>query len=139
MIWKNLPGIEKYYEVSNTGLVRRKQIPVIDRNGVPRKFVQRILKSLLDKKGYHRIRISERQIRYTIKVHRSVAIAFIPNPENKEQVNHIDGDKNNNCVENLEWVTNIENMRHAFAIGIFKERDKNTILNIKHMRDKLCR
>lgn len=60
----------------------------------------------------------------TVLVHRLVASAFIPNPDGKPQVNHIDGDKQNNCVANLEWVTSHENHIHAVALGLSKGKRK---------------
>lgn len=74
----------------------------------------------LDGRGYHFVFIYADGIKKQEKVHRLVATYFIPNIERKPQVNHIDGDKNNNCVYNLEWVTQSENMKHAFKIGLCK-------------------
>lgn len=73
-------------------------------------------------KGYPLVDLS--QNRRSVKVHRLVAIAFIPNPKNKPQVNHINGIKTDNRVENLEWVTNSENQLHAIKIGLKRSLSK---------------
>lgn len=83
---------------------------VITKNGeVINKHNGRILKPQLNGKGYLRVSIGK-QLMF---VHRLVAQKYVPNPENKLQVNHKDGNKLNNCYENLEWVTNQENRNHA--------------------------
>ena len=80
----------------------------------------RVLKSMTDSKGYERVRLTVDRKKYSLKVHREVAKAFIPNPENKPQVNHIDGNKSNNAASNLEWVTNAENAHHAMENGLWE-------------------
>jgi uncharacterized cupredoxin-like copper-binding protein len=67
------------------------------------------LKQTITERGYHRIKLSFK----TIRVHRVVAELYIPNPDNKSDVNHKDGNKSNNSVSNLEWLTHKENMEHA--------------------------
>lgn len=73
-----------------------------------------------DSKGYLFANLYKDGARSTKRVHRLVAETFIPNPENKPEVNHIDGDKHNNNVDNLEWVTKEENCRHAWDNGFVK-------------------
>lgn len=70
-----------------------------------------------DKFGYMKVCLSNKGKEKQKKIHRIVAEAFIPNPLNKPQVNHIDGNKKNNCVWNLEWCTNSENMHHMYECG----------------------
>lgn len=88
------------------------------------KTPEKIMTLQKDKKGYKCVILHKNAKPYARKVHRLVAMAFIPNPANLPQVNHKDTNKENNCVENLEWVTGIENMRHAFANGCFKRTER---------------
>ena len=103
--WRDTYIYGEQYQVSNTGLVRNK-------------LTGHILTLREDNKGYLRVRLSLHDKKATAKVHRLVAIAFIPNPYGKPQVNHIDTDKHNNNVQNLEWVTNGENQIHAYKTGL---------------------
>lgn len=120
-IWKEIDGFDKY-QVSNLGRVKSKERIV--RN---RKRNERILKPSFNRKGYLQVCLINNENNYkTCKVHRLVAIAFIQNPTDLAQVNHIDGNKTNNTVENLEWCSNIENMKHSYKIGL---RNKTEMSN----------
>lgn len=105
-------GYQSLYQVSNHGRVKslRKNI---------------ILKSILNSRKYCQITLSKNNNQCNYSIHRLVAIHFIPNLENKPQVNHIDGNKQNNHVNNLEWCTIKENIQHAYDTGLKENtRDK---------------
>lgn len=98
--WKDVKGYEGLYQVSNFGRVKKVT------NGM-------ILKSNMNSNGYIRLNLSKNNVASNKKIHRLVAEAFIPNPENKPQANHIDEDKTNNHASNLEWMTAQENNNHG--------------------------
>lgn len=107
-MWKAIEDTNGMIEVNERGEVRSLL------RGTPR-----MLKTQTDNKGYQRIRVTICRVKMTFKLHREVAKAFIPNPDNLPQVNHIDGNKNNNSVSNLEWVTSRENAHHAIKNGLW--------------------
>lgn len=113
-IWRSINDYGNFYEVSNLGRVRSFK---------RRKL--KILKERISPNGYRFVafQIDGKKILQT--VHRLVAQAFIPNPGNKPEVNHIDGNKANNRVENLEWVTRSENTQHALATGLIKSGENH--------------
>ena len=111
-IWKPIPGYEKYYEASTEGRIRSKDR--MRSNGIP--ISGRILKPSKDRGGYLYVRLYDDNGSKYLKIHRLVALTFCDNPQNKEQVNHKTGIRDDNRIENIEWVTCSENHRHAFDV-----------------------
>lgn len=116
---------ETFYPVDLNGFEKLKLNGFEDRYLINRKgdlysvYHAKIMKPCKDQKGYLRFILFNSKHKSCCKLHRLVAQQFIPNPNNKPQVNHKNGDKTDNRVENLEWVTNLENMQHAWANGYF--------------------
>lgn len=94
----------------------------------------KLMKPSKNEKGYLRIGLTTNGKQKCMRVHRLVAQAFIPNPENKPEVNHIDFDKENNCVNNLEWVTGKENTKHS--LGNRKRSNEKNYKNISNTGEK---
>lgn len=117
--WKNIVELDGYYAVSNMGRVKRLSRFIEKTNHRNQKKVfwdGRVLKQKIDN-GYFRIDLCKDGVKKCFSVHRLVATAFIKNPKNLPNINHKDFDRKNNRVENLEWCTQKENVRHAIKNG----------------------
>lgn len=110
--WKAIEGYEGLYEVSNLGTIKN-----LKKNSFKMPYIT--------KQGYFRVELWKNNEGKKYFVHRLVAEAFIPKIEGKTQVNHIDENKLNNCVKNLEWCTQLENHRH----GTINERISKSLTN----------
>ncbi len=125
-IWKDIKNYEGLYQISNFGNV--KSLEKYRYNG--KKYYtqkEKILKQQVDKNGYKVIVLHRNKEIQAFKIHRLVAQAFIPNPKDKAEVNHIDGNKANNNIHNLEWVTTKENVHHAFKNHLVSQHNNTSV------------
>ena len=136
-IWKDIKGYENYYQVSNYGRIKSK---ARIRKGKQKQFYltkEKILRAHVNKKrGYVQILLTKKAEQRLYLCHRLVAEAFIPNPNNYSEINHIDGNKQNNYVKNLEWCTHSENIKHAYNKSLIPET-KNRPKGLKYKKEVL--
>jgi hypothetical protein len=126
-IWKPIKSFEGLYEVSNLGRVRSLRRDII-------------MRTRQRNDGYVSCTLSNCGKVKNKLIHRLVAEAFIPNHKNKPEVNHIDGNKQNNCIRNLQWVTASENQIHSIKIGLRKGsrlHNGGSVLLTKDMNDEI--
>lgn len=140
-IWKEIKGYEGIYSISSFGNVKRHERSVPSKNASRMVLKEKLLKIHTNHRGYSYVVFGVNNKSQNYSIHRLIAEYFIPNPENKEQVNHINGIKSDNRIENLEWATRKENMVHARENNLFPSdhnrgiKHGKAILNPKKVRE----
>ena len=130
--WKDIVGYENEYQINQFGEIRTlKDSPKLKKYDVLKPQISKrngYVYQMLYKKGKEKL----------LRVHRLVAMAFLPNPNNLPQVNHKDGNKQNNSVDNLEWCEQSDNMKHAYKNGlqIPSENQRKAIINTNKLKQK---
>lgn len=131
-VWKDIKGYEGLYQISNLGRVKSLQ-KIVNQRRRSCYTKEKILKPNVLWTNYLYVNLYKNKKPKHCLIHKMIAIAFIPNPMNKPFVNHIDGNKQNNSIDNLEWVTSSENNLHAIRNSLRKyETQKKKIKQIKN-------
>lgn len=144
-LWKPVKAYEGAYEISNLGRLRSLDRWVNSKNNSKALKKGKLKKPTLNQYGYYTVRLFKNQKAKNYSMHRLVAEAFIENPKNKPQINHIDGDKQNNKAINLEWCCASENMKHAYKLELIERKQgpdangakftRNQIRKIRYLHD----
>ena len=132
-LWKDIPGYESHYQVSNLGRIRSLDRVIAQKNGVIKNLKGLVKSPVLNDNGYFTINLYKSGKAKCVKIHREIAIAFIERDSKYNCVNHKDGVKTNNSIDNLEWCNHSENNQHAFDIGLRKP-PKTTMAGSCHAR-----
>jgi hypothetical protein len=133
-LWMPVVGYEELYAVSNLGRVKMCGKTWVSKGGAICRKYETLIKPFLSHHGYHRVSlVIDRKNTKKFQLHRVVAQAFIPNKENKPSVNHKNGIKTDNRLDNLEWVTMSENTIHAVKNGLIKFRKRGNNPNAKRI------
>lgn len=137
--WKDIDNFKGIYQISNFGRVKSLDRIFKRKNGVFHTIKGKIKKITIANNGYPTVTLCKEMKSYRNQVHRLLAIHFIPNPEKKETVNHINGIKTDNRICNLEWNTYAENNRHAVILGLNKDRSvQSEILRNSRSKAVIC-
>jgi hypothetical protein len=132
-IWVPIIGHENFYEISNLGRVKSLKRVIGRENFGSYTREERFLKLVIKKSGYCVFSVMSNGLKEQIFLHRIIAEYFIPNPDDKAEVNHINGIKTDNRIENLEWATRQENAQHAFRTGLMNPQSGVTHYSSKRV------